>query len=155
MDVQTIDQQYQQLQQQAQSTIGELSSLASKLQAAAQAGDQNAREWLLDLKSVALSVQSEQNQVALLLQALHNYVANQAQAAQQYMPQQPAGWGQQPQMPQQPMMQQPMMQQPGMQQPGMQQGGGLFGNLLNSGFARAIEGGAGFGIGDELIKSIF
>ena len=44
MDVQTIDQQYQQLQTQAQ----ELSKLAGKLKAVAQTGNQDAREWMLD-----------------------------------------------------------------------------------------------------------
>jgi len=39
---------------------------------------------------------------------------------------------------------------------GVQTGmGGMLGNFLNSGFGRAIEMGAGFGIGDELIKKIF
>ena len=36
-----------------------------------------------------------------------------------------------------------------------QQGGGFFGELLNSGFGRAIVTGAGFGIGDDLINKIF
>ena len=34
-------------------------------------------------------------------------------------------------------------------------GGGIFGELLNSGFGRAIVTGAGFGIGDDLINKIF
>jgi hypothetical protein len=58
MDVQTIDGQYQQLQGQAQQTVQELKDLATKLQAAAQAGNQDAREWLLDLKSIALAIQA-------------------------------------------------------------------------------------------------
>ena len=63
MDIQTIDQQYQQLQSQAQGTAQEITGLADKLQAAVQAGNQDAREWLLDLKSIALAIQAEQNQV--------------------------------------------------------------------------------------------
>ena len=153
MDIQTIDQQYRQLEQQAQGTSQELSTLAGKLQAAAQAGDPNAREWLLDLKSVALSIQGEQNQVGLLLQALHGFVASQAQA----MP--PQGWAQQQAMPSQGWAQQPSMPaqapQGWAQQPAQQGGGGFLGNLLNSGFGRAIEAGAGFGIGDDLINKIF
>lgn len=139
MDIQTIDQQYQQLQQQAQGTAQELSALANKLQAASQAGDPNAREWLLDLKSVALSIQAEQNQVGMLLQALHGFVADQAPAMQAAPP---SVW------------QQPSMPQPGYgaPQPGA---GGFLGNFLNSGFGRAIETGAGFGIGDDLINKIF
>jgi hypothetical protein len=166
MDIQTIDQQYQQLQTQAQGTAQELSSLADKLQAAAQGGNQDAREWLLDLKSIALAFRAEQTQVGLLLQALHGFVANQASAMQ--APPAPAGWTQPPpadwnQAPNQPPPgwnqapnQPPPGWQPGYGQPQQQGGvGGMLGSFLNSGFGRAIEMGAGFGIGDELIKKIF
>ncbi len=133
MDVQTIDQQYQQLQAEAQQTTAKLQVLADKLQAAASSGDQNAREWQLDLKEIALAIQSEQNQMLLLLQALHGFIAAQQQAAQAY----PQWSG----------------------QPGYagQQGGfmGALSGFLNSGFGRAIEMGAGFGIGDDLINKIF
>ena len=44
MDMQTIDQQYQQLQGQSQQTAQALQLLGGKLQAAAQNGDQQARE---------------------------------------------------------------------------------------------------------------
>ncbi len=138
MDIQTIDNQYSQLQSQAQQTMMELQTLARKLQAAAQAGDQNAREWFLDLKSVALAIQAEQNQVSNLLQALHGFVANQAQQ----MPQSP--WGNAPAYPAQPAY--PAYPQ---------QSGGILGGFLNSGFGRALEMGAGFGIGEEIIDKIF
>ena len=145
MDVNTIDTQYQQLQSRAQATIGEVQALAGKLQTAAQAGNQDAREWLLDLKSITLSIQAEQNQVALLLQALHGFVANQAPPAPQQL--QPSPWLQQPPA--------PPAGVPGYGQP--QQGGmgGMLGGFLNSGFGRAMEMGAGFGIADDLIKKIF
>jgi hypothetical protein len=144
MDIETIDQQYQQLQTQAQGTVQEITSLAEKLQTAAQAGNQEAREWLLDLKSIALAFQAEQNQVGLLLQALHGFVANQT-AAMQAPP--PAGaWTQAPNMP-------PPGYQPGYGQPA--QGGGVFSSFLNSGIGRALEMGAGFGIGNDLINKIF
>jgi hypothetical protein len=146
MDIETIDQQYQQLQTQAQGTVQEISGLAEKLQTAAQGGNQDAREWLLDLKSIALAIRAEQNQVGLLLQALHGFVANQAAALPQQQP--PGGWSQAPSMP-------PPGYQPGYGQP--QQGGvgGILGSFLGSGFGRAIEMGAGFGIGDDLINKIF
>ncbi|HQT38277.1 MAG TPA: hypothetical protein PK231_02545 [Acidocella sp.] len=150
MDIQTIDTQYSQLQNQAQQTVQELKDLAAKLQAANQAGNQDAREWLLDLKSIALAIQAEQNQVSNLLQALHGFVENQQQALQQ-MPQQ-SPWGQQPQ-------QQPMPYPPqggyGGGYPQQQGAGGLLGGLFNSGFGRAIVTGAGFGIGDDIINKIF
>ncbi|EKN00604.1 MULTISPECIES: hypothetical protein [unclassified Acidocella] len=136
MDIQTIDNQYDQLQNQARQTVMELQNLAGKLQNAANAGDQNAREWFLDLKSIALAIQAEQNQVANLLQALHGFVANQAQQ----------GYGQ-PAYPQQGYPQQ------GYAQP--QQSGGILGGFLNSGFGRALEMGAGFGIGEDIINKIF
>ena len=162
MDVQTIDTQYQQLQGQAQQTVKEIADLAAKLQAAAQGGNQEAREWFLDLKSVAIAIQAELNKVSNLLQALHGYVENQQQALQQ-MPQQlpqsvpQAGWAQTPQpYPQQGYPQQGYPQQQGYPPQGYpQQGGGMLGGLFNSGFGRAIMTGAGFGIGDDLINKIF
>lgn len=148
MDIQTIDQEYQQLQSQSQETIQEIRTLADKFQSAAKGGNQDAREWLLDLKSIALAVQAEQNQVSQLLQAIHAFVANQSSAMQAAPMQQPAPWAQQPTMA-------PGGYPPGYVQP--QQGGfgGMLGNFLNSGFGRAIEMGAGFGIGDDLINKIF
>jgi len=150
MDVQTIDQQYQLLQTQAQQTIGEIKDLAGKLSAAAQGGNQDAKEWLLDLKSVALAIQAEQNQVGLLLQALHGFVANQAQAVMQPGPQQPGPWANPAQGPGYPggFGGAPMGAMGG----GV---GGMLGSFLNSGFGRALEMGAGFGIGDDLINKIF
>lgn len=150
MDIQTIDSQYSQLQTQAQQTISELQALAQKLQTASQAGNQDAREWFLDLKSIAIAIQAEQNQVANLLGALHNFAANQASQVQQ-LPQsvpQTAPWGGQPQYaPPQPYPPQGYYPQ--------QQSGGILGELFNSGFGRAIVTGAGFGIGDDLINKIF
>ena len=156
MDVATIDQQYQQLQSQAQETIQEIRDLAGKLSDAAKAGNQDAKEWLLDLKSVALAIQAEQNQVGLLLQALHGFAANQGQALAQVPQQGP--WGGSPQ----PGMGQGMAPgmgggyQGGYGGPGMGGGmGGMLGGLLNSGFGRAMEMGLGFGLGDDLINRIF
>jgi hypothetical protein len=148
MDIQTIDQQYQQLQNQAQGTVQEISALADKLQAAAQAGNQDAREWLLDLKSIVLAIRAEQTQVGLLLQAIHAFVANQTAAMQTSPMQSPEPW-----------MQQPSAGNPGYQpgygQPRPGGAGGMLSSFLNSGFGRAIEMGAGFGIGDDLINKIF
>ena len=144
MDVQTIDQQYGQLQNQSQQTIQALQNLGNKLQTAAQSGDQQAREWLLDLRELALSFRAEQDQMTNLLQAIHGYVANQAQvAAAPPMSPPPAGgqWN--------------TGAYPPTQSPMPAQQGGMFGGFLNSGFGRALTMGAGFGIGDDLIKDIF
>ena len=158
MDVQTIDQQYAQLQGQSQQTAQALQTLGAKLQTAAQAGDQQAREWLLDLRELALAFRSEQDQVANLLQALHAFVANAAQVQNQAIaaPQQQAAWGQAPGYQPQPSY----APQSGFAQPSQgyappQQGGGMLGGFLNSGFGRAIEMGAGFGLGEDLLSKIF
>ncbi len=136
-----VDQQYQKLQQEAQSVMQGLQTLAGKLKAAADGGNQDAREWLLDLKELALNIQTEQQQVMNVMQAMHQAVQNDMAVMQ--------GQGQQwqPVYPQTPQAQ-------GYSQP-QQQGGGFLSSFLNSGFGRAIEMGAGFGIGDDLINSIF
>ncbi len=162
MDIESIDTAYSQLQTQAQTTVQELKALAGKLQTASQAGNPDAREWLLDLREIALAIQAEQNQVSNLLQQLHGFVDNQARAVQQLpasVPQSlpPATWQQQPQQPVYP--QQPNYPPQGYPQQGYPQGyqggGGVLGGLFNSGFGRAILTGAGFGIGDDLINKIF
>jgi hypothetical protein len=150
VDPETVDQNYAQLQQQGQQTAALIQALASKLQAAAAAGDPNAREWALDLKEITLGVQQEEGQVSLLLQSIHAMVDNHVQTAVPPEYQQPEY--------QQPQYQQPQYQQPQYQQPQYQQGAGGGGTLqrfLGGGFGRAIVTGAGFGIGDDLINKIF
>jgi hypothetical protein len=154
VDPETVDQNYAQLQQQAQQTAAQIQTLASKLHAAAAAGDPNAREWMLDLKEITLGVQQEQGQVSLLLQSIHSMVNNHVQTIGQPGYQQPGyqqgGYQQQPQ------YQQPGYQQGGYQQGGYQQGsGGMLQQFLGGGFGRAIMTGAGFGIGDDIINKIF
>lgn len=136
MDVQTIDQQYQQLQNASQQVYQELKELADKLQAESAAGNAHAREWVLDLKEVALAIQAQQQQTANLLQAIHGFVANQSQNfPPPYAPQQPN------------------YAQPAYYPPGQPQGG--FNGFLQSGFGRAVVTGLGFGLGDDLINKIF
>jgi hypothetical protein len=154
VDPETVDQNYAQLQQQAQQTAAQIQTLASKLQAAAAAGDPNAREWMLDLKEITLGVQQEQGQVSLLLQSIHSMVNNHVQTIGQPGYQQ--GGYQQGGYQQQPQYQQPGYQQGGYQQGGYQQGsGGMLQQFLGGGFGRAIMTGAGFGIGDDIINKIF
>jgi hypothetical protein len=131
MDVETVDRSYAQLQQQGQQTAQLIQALAGKLQAAAGSGDTNAREWLLDLKEVALAVQAEENQTSVLLQSIHAMVDNHVQQAP------PPQYQQQPQYVQ------------------AAPGGGMLQRFLGGGFGRAVAMGAGFGIGDDLIQSIF
>ena len=150
MDPQTVDQNYAQLQQQGQQTAALIQALAAKLQTAAAAGDMNAREWMLDLKEVALGVQQEEGQVSLLLQSIHSMVDNHVQSTGQ------PGYQQQGYQPQQGYQQQGYQQPQYQQQGGMMGGGGgMLQSFLGGGFGRAIVTGAGFGIGDDIINKIF
>ncbi|HJU19246.1 MAG TPA: hypothetical protein VJ770_22560 [Stellaceae bacterium] len=147
MDVQTIDREYEQLQAQAQETIGKLQTLADKLRAANLAGNPDAREWMLDRKEITLAVREEQDQVGALLQALHGFVTRQAEQMGSVPQTAPASgpWSGQPQSP--PGSSYPLQPSAG--------GGGMFGSFLNSGFGRAAAAGAGFGIGDTVISRLF
>jgi uncharacterized phage infection (PIP) family protein YhgE len=142
MDTSTIDQQYNQLQTEFQDVAKSVEGFAQKLQTAAQGGDENAKEWLLDLKQIALDIKDEQMQVNNLLTALHQFIANADQQIQQAAaaPTPP---------------QQVVVQQPAMGGMGMGGGGGMFGGLLGGGFGRAMEMGAGIGLGQDLINNLF
>jgi hypothetical protein len=178
MDVQTIDQSYAELEQESQQTVQAISALAQKLQAAGDAGDGNARGWLLDLREIAASLRDEQTKVAGLLQSLHDFTVNhlggqdpasappyeapapqpsyQAPAPQPSYPAPapqpsypaPGGYGQVG-------FGQGGFGQGGFGQGGFAPGGGMLQRFLSGGFGRAIAMGAGFGIGDDIINSIF
>lgn len=145
MNPETIDSEYAKLGQEVQSTTDAIGMFAQKLQVAASAGDANAKEWVLDLKSIALQVQQDQLQMQSLMQAMHDFTIDHlSQQSVAPVAQPPAGF----------VPQQAFAPQPGyvMQQPG---GGGLLGRFMGGGFGRAIAMGAGFGIGDDIINSIF
>jgi len=140
MDTSSIDQAYGRLQTEFQDVAKSIQALAEKLQAASQGGDANAKEWLLDLKQVARDVKDEQIQVNTLLQAIHGFVdASNQQLQQQQQPQQ---------------MSQPM-------------GGGMGGGCSAAVAGRDVRriprrrlwpgdgDGAGIGLGEDLINSIF
>ena len=155
MDIQTVDQCWQQVQAQDQTINQALQALAGKLQDAAAAGNADAREWLLDLRELALGFQGQQQQAAMLLQAIHTMLQNEhaqlQQAPQASYPQ--AGYPAQGY----PQAAYPQGGYP-QQSSYPQQGGGVMGalgGLLNSGFGRALEMGAGFGLGEDLINKIF
>lgn len=136
MDVETVDQEYQQLQQESQLMTQAIQTFATKLQTAGDAGDAQAKEWILDLKGIALQIQQEQLQTQALLQALHGFAVNtfqQAPQAQALAPAQPS--------------------------PAQPQGGGVMSRFLGGGFGQAMTTGvgmgAGFGLADSVINSIF
>ena len=141
MDLTTIDQNYQQLQSQSQSLAQAFQALAGKLGQAADGGNQQAREWMLDLREIAVNLRDHEAQMAGLLQNLHGYFSS----AQNLPTQAPGAYPTQPAYPQ-------SGYAPAPAQGGL---GGMLGGFLNSGFGRAMEMGAGFAIGDDLINSIF
>ncbi|MDR3663897.1 MAG: hypothetical protein P4L86_26505 [Mycobacterium sp.] len=160
MDVETVDRQYATLQQQAQQTASLIQALAGKLSAAAAAGDVNAREWQLDLKEIALAIRDEEGATGSVFQSIHALVDNHVQGA---MPAEPQY--QQPVPQYQPQYQQPVPQyqqyQPQYQQPTyvepqyQAQQGGTLQRFLGGNFGQSIVRGAGFGIGDDIVNSIF
>ncbi|BBX83539.1 hypothetical protein [Mycolicibacterium aubagnense] len=154
MDVQTVDQQYATLQQQSQQTASLIQALAGKLSAAAAAGDTNAREWQLDLKEIALAIRDEESATGSVFQAIHALVANHVQSPEpQY--QQPAPQYQPQYQPPAPQYQ-PQYQQPAYVEPQYQpQSGGTLQRFLGGNFGQSIVRGAGFGIGDDIVNSIF
>ena len=139
VDVQSVEQQYGLLQQESLDLTQEIQSFATKLQAAGAAGDGQAKEWVLDLKSIALAIQQEQLQMQGLLQALHDFVVSAPQAA--------------------PVPQNVVPMQQAVSQPA--QRGGFFSHFGGGGggFGQAVvQGagmGAGFGIASSVISSIF
>ena len=149
MDIATIDQQYQLLQQEGAQLGQVIDLLASKMQAA---GDDKSKDWLLDLKSIALQIQQEQLQVQSLLQALHGFVVNTLQEP----PPPPAG-----QVSYQPAPAGVEYPPPTTAQAftGPQRGGGILSHFTGSNFGQAMTSGigmgAGFGLADSLISSIF
>jgi len=150
MDTQTIDQEYQKLEGEFEDLAKTVQGLVQKMQAAEQAGDANAKEWLDDMRQVVQDITDEQTQAKVLLLAIHSFIKDAAA--------QPAGSdanpplyapGQEPQAQPAP---QPVYQQPMM---GGMMGGPMMGGYMGGGFARAMEMGAGIGLGQALLGSLF
>ncbi|AQT81163.1 hypothetical protein B1R94_20755 [Mycolicibacterium litorale] len=150
MNTETVDRQFAALQSQADQTGSLIRTLVDKLSAAAAAGDSNAREWGLDLKEIALAIRDEQTTTSELLQAIHGLVDDHVSSVQQPAPPQPAyaapaTYAAPPQYQQPP--QYPQYQQP--------TGGGTLQRFLSGRFGQAMVTGAGIGIGDDIVNSIF
>jgi hypothetical protein len=154
MDTQTIDQEYEKLQTEFQDVAGSVKTLATKLQAAADAGDANAAAWIDDLKHIASDIDDEQSQAHALLLAIHGFITNLAQAqapapapSEEHPPL--FAPGQEPQ------------QEEEQPQPGQRRGmmGGMFGGMMGGygggGFARSMEMGMAFSLGADLLNGIF
>jgi hypothetical protein len=148
MDTDTVDRQFSALQQQAQQTASLIAALADKLSTAAAAGDPNAREWGLDLKEIALAIRDEQSTTTELLQAIHALIDSHVTAVAPSSPAPQPTYYQPPAEYNRPPQYQPMYQQPA-------QGGGALQRFLGGRFGQAIVTGAGIGIGDDIVNSIF
>lgn len=148
VNTETVDQSYEELRQQGQQTAALIQALATKLSAAA-ATDSSAREWALDLREIALAVRDEQATTTELLQAIHGLVDDHVQQVTAPRPQEEYSVA----TPYQP----PTQYQAAPQyQPQYQpQGGGPLQRFLGGRLGQAIVSGAGFGIGDDVVNSIF
>jgi len=166
MDTQTIDQEYEKLQTEFADVANTVKALADKLQAAATAGDANAKGWLDDLELVAKDIDEEQTQAKVLLLAIHRFIAAAAQAPAQPASDQVESADNQPLFaPGHTPQEAPQQQAPayagrgGMFGGGMMGGGmmmgGPFGGYMGGGFAQAMEMGAGMGLMSGLVGSIF
>jgi hypothetical protein len=156
MDTETIDQEYEKLQSEFQDVAKTVQGLAEKMQAAEKAGVGNATAWLADLKQIAVDISDEQTQANALLQAIHGFISNIAQAQTDASSEKPPLFapGHEPQEEQQQSSPQRGGLFGGMLGGGML-GGPMMGGYFGGGFARAMEMGAGIGLGQSLIGSIF
>jgi hypothetical protein len=156
MDAETIDQEYEKLQSEFQDVAVTVQGLAEKMQAAAKAGDANASEWLGDLKKVAEDIHDEQTQANALLQAIHGFITNLAQAQGSGASDKPPLFapGHEPEAEQSGYPQRGGLLAGGMLGGGML-GGPMMGGYFGGGFARAMEMGAGIGLAQSLIGSLF
>lgn len=125
MDMSLIDQEYHKLEDESNNLSQKIQILVNKLQQAKESGSSDAKEWILDLKEIALAIQSEQNQMFSVLLSIHQNVPSAENPNQANM----------------------QSQQPAKK--------GLFSSLLGGGIGQAMEMGLGFGLGDDLINSIF
>lgn len=145
MNPETIDNEYAKLQEEVKETGQALLGFSQVLQAATAAGDINAKRWLADLKSVAVRIQQEEQQMQSLMQAVHDFTISHLHDPSTGYGQAETSYSQE----------QPMYSaQPGyvMQQP--TGGSSALGRFMGGGFGHAMVMGAGFGLGDDLLRRI-
>ncbi|MCE5394292.1 MAG: hypothetical protein JJ693_06855 [Acidithiobacillus sp.] len=134
MDYQVFDQQYNQVAQATQNNLQSLQQVAQKVQAAIP-DNTTARELILDLRNVAMNIQSQQQNINMLLQQMGQRIQQLEMQLQQ--------------------MGQPGMNPAAYQQrpwntpaPGM--GGGFMGNVMTG-----LGLGAGFAVAENVVDDIF
>jgi hypothetical protein len=157
MNPETIDQEFEKLQQEFSDVATTVKALADKLQAAAGSGDTNAGEWLEDLKAVAKDIDDEQAQAQSLLVAIHGFITNAAAASSSDEQQNPPLFAPGHEPAATPAPQSQPQGRGGMFGGfggGIMGGGGMMGGYFGGGFARAMEMGAGMSLGANLLNSI-
>ena len=158
MDAQTIDQEFEKLQNEFQEVAGAVQALATKLQAAQKTGDANAGAWLDDLENIAKEIDDEQSQTKMLLLAVHGFITDTTKAHPSS-----ASSGDDKALfapGHDPFADDQNEAQP---QPAAQPHQGLFGSLfggmggsyMGGGFGRAMEMGVGMQLGADLVNNIF
>ncbi len=126
MDYASAENQVMQVQQQSQTMVQGMQALAQKLRAAAP--DETAgREWAMDLREIAMSVQSQTQATAMLVNQMAEYIKTlEAQLETHPNPTvQPQGWTGRP-------------------------GGGFMGSM-----ASGLGMGAGFAVANDVVNDIF
>jgi hypothetical protein len=126
MDYSSAQNQVVQVEQQSQAVIQNIQTLAQKMKSAAP-DEATGREWAMDLREIAMTVQNQNQMLAMLVTQMGQYIQT-LEAQLQTHPNptvQPRGWG-------------------------MQGGGGFLGNLT-----AGLGMGAGFGLAEDAINGIF
>ncbi len=126
MDFASAENQVMQVQQQSQTVVQNIQTLAQKLKSAAP-DEATGREWALDLREIAMTVQSQNQMLATLVSQMGQYIQT-LEAQLQTHPNptvQPRGWA--------------------------SSGSGGFLSNLTAGLGM----GAGFGLAEDAISGIF
>ncbi|HVC11164.1 MAG TPA: hypothetical protein VNE59_05985 [Burkholderiales bacterium] len=126
MDFASAENQVMQVQQQSQTVVQNIQTLAQKLKSAAP-DEATGREWALDLREIAMTVQSQNQMLATLVSQMGQYIQT-LEAQLQTHPNptvQPRGWA-------------------------SSGSGGFLGNLT-----AGLGMGAGFGLAEDAISGIF
>ncbi len=128
MDYQQAENQLATVQQQNQATLQKLQTLAQKFAAAAPDAN-TGREWAMDMREVAMMMQTQAQGTTTLIQQMAQYIQQLegAVATHPNAPMQPTGWANQ-----------------------SSQGGGFMGSLVSG-----LGMGAGFAVADDVVGDLF
>lgn len=128
MDYASAENQVMQVQQQSQTIVQGMQALAQKLRAAAP-DETTGREWAMDLREIAMSVQNQSQATAMLVNQMADYIRTLETQLQTHPNPtvQPRGW---------------------VGAPGA--GGGFLGSM-----ASGLGLGAGFAVASDVVNDIF